>query len=291
MTQPVHAIKTNYHTHSTFCDGKETAEAMAQAAVRKGFQVLGFSSHAMYPFCNDWHIHAPDGYRAYLSEIGRLKEAYREQLEILCGFEADFIPGLTRPDKDGADGYGQFSPDFIIGSVHYVVGNGGYFEADGPLQETRERIGRYFDGDVRKAVSAYFASERQMLAESRFTILGHADLVRRQNPRDTEPLFDEEADWYTEELEKTADAIARADVIVEINTGGMARCNLAGPYPSPAFLRLLHARKVPVTINSDAHRSEYLDFAFDEALQTAREAGYTQLAWLDGRGIKFQDIT
>ena len=283
-------IKTNYHTHSTFCDGKETAEAMAQAAIRKGFQVLGFSSHAMYPFSDDWHIPTPDGYRAYLSEIGRLKEAYREQLEILTGFEADFIPGLTGPDLYGKDGYGQFAPDFIIGSVHYVLGDGGFFEADGPLQETRERIGRYFGGDARRAVRAYFASERRMLAENRFTILGHADLVRKQNPAGAEPLFREDEDWYREELEETADAIAKAGVIVEINTGGMARGYMESPFPSPAFLSLLHRRGVPVTINSDAHRSEHLDFAFEQALTLAKQAGYTQLAWLDGRGIKFQDI-
>ncbi len=208
----------------------------------------------------------------------------RRQLKLVL---VTYIPGLCKPDMDA---YRQFSPDFIIGSVHYVVGDGGYFEADGPLEETRERIQRYFGGNVRKAVSTYFERERQMLQESRFTILGHADLVRRQNPKGSEPLFDEETDWYKEELEKTADAIAQTGVIVEINTGGMARCNLESPYPSPAFLKLLHARKVPVTINSDAHQSKYLDFAFDKALQTAKEAGYTQLAYLDGKGVQFQDI-
>ena len=295
-------IKTNYHTHSQFCDGKESAEAMAQAAIQKGFQILGFSSHAMYPFCDDWHIPVTEGsYEAYRAEIRRLKEACQGRLEILTGFEADYIPGLCRPDMYDEDSYGQFSPDFIIGSVHYVVGDGGFFEADGPLQETRERIAKYFGGDARKAVCAYFASERRMLAESRFTILGHADLVRKQNSRGNArsndkkasglpPLFSEDEDWYKEELEKTADAIAKAGVIVEINTGGMARGYMDSSFPSPAFLRLLCERKVPVTVNSDAHRSEHLDFAFEQALQTAREAGYTQIAWLDGKGRHFQDI-
>ena len=281
-------IKTNYHTHSSFCDGKESAGAMAEAAAERGFQILGFSSHAMYPFCDDWHIHVdPGAYEAYTGEIGRLKEAYRERMEILTGFEADYIPGICRPDMGE---YGQFAPDFLIGSVHFVVGELGFYEADGPLAETRERIEKYFGGDVRRAVSAYFASERRMLRESSFTILGHADLVRKQNSKGAAPLFSEDEDWYREELEKTADAIAEAGVIVEINTGGMARGFLDSPYPSPIFLRLLCDRKVPVTINSDAHRSENLDFAYNEALRTAREAGYTELAYLTGGRVQFQGI-
>ncbi|MBQ9537887.1 MAG: histidinol-phosphatase [Treponema sp.] len=281
-------MKTNYHTHTTFCDGKESAEAMAEAAKNLGFGILGFSSHAMYPFSDSWHIHiAPDGYEAYTSEISRLKEAYRGRLEILTGFEADYIPGLCKPDMEE---YAKFKPDFIIGSVHYVLGDGGYFEADGPLEETRNRIARYFGGDVRRAIAAYYDSERRMLRESRFTILGHADLIRKQNSKGAEPLFDEDEDWYKAELEKTADAIAQAGVIVEINTGGMARGFLDSPYPSTYFLSLLKKRNVPVTINSDAHKSINLEFAFEQAKDAARQAGYTELAYLDKDGIKFQQM-
>ena len=43
-------IKTNYHTHTEFCDAKNTAEEMVLAAIEKNFSILGFSSHAMYPF-------------------------------------------------------------------------------------------------------------------------------------------------------------------------------------------------------------------------------------------------
>jgi histidinol-phosphatase (PHP family) len=284
-------IKTNYHTHSTFCDGKESAEEMVRAAEQKGFAVLGFSSHAMFPFSDSWHIHiTPGGYEAYMDEMARLKEAYRGRMEILAGFEADYIPNLTKPDMNDMEYYGQFKPDFLIGSVHFVLGDGGYYEADGPRAETRERIAKYFGGDVRRAVTAYFEAERQMLRTSRFTVLGHADVIRKQNGGRGVPLFCEDEDWYREELEKTADAAAEAGVIVEINTGGMARGYMDSPFPSPAFLRLLRARNVPAMINSDAHKGCNLDFAFDEAVQLAQAAGYTELAYLDGEGVKSQQV-
>jgi len=36
---------SNYHTHSTFCDGKNTPEEIVLAAIDKGFDVIGLSGH------------------------------------------------------------------------------------------------------------------------------------------------------------------------------------------------------------------------------------------------------
>lgn len=37
---------SNAHTHSTWCDGKDTLEDMAQAAIDLGFTDLGFTCHS-----------------------------------------------------------------------------------------------------------------------------------------------------------------------------------------------------------------------------------------------------
>lgn len=39
----------NFHTHSTFCDGKNTPEEIVLAALEKGFVSIGFSSHGYTP--------------------------------------------------------------------------------------------------------------------------------------------------------------------------------------------------------------------------------------------------
>lgn len=36
----------NFHTHTTYCDGKNTAEEMILAAINQGFTALGFSGHS-----------------------------------------------------------------------------------------------------------------------------------------------------------------------------------------------------------------------------------------------------
>ena len=40
------------HTHTTYCDGKNTPEQMIQSAIRQGLSVIGFSGHSYVPFDN-----------------------------------------------------------------------------------------------------------------------------------------------------------------------------------------------------------------------------------------------
>ena len=80
-------LRGNFHTHTVFCDGADTAQAMVEQALALGFTHLGFSGH-MDP---DIHMDL----EAYDAEIRRLQEAYRDRIEILRGVELD---GLYRPD-------------------------------------------------------------------------------------------------------------------------------------------------------------------------------------------------
>ena len=271
--------KTNYHMHTKFCDGNSTVKEMAQSALDLGMESFGFSGHAMNPFSSDWHMSLRD-YENYCREVRAVKEAVKGKAEVYCGFEADFIPGVCEPSFKS---YSQFSPDFLIGSVHYVLAEceHGFFEADGAFEDTRERIKKYFGGNAKKAVQAYFASQREMLLHGDFTFIGHCDLIRKQNSKKApSKLFDENDSWYRKEIKATADSIAKAGVCVEINTGAMSRMYLESPYPSLDFLTLLKERNVPVTFASDAHAARHVGFGFDTACDLARSASYTELHYL-----------
>ena len=41
---------SNLHTHSTFCDGRNTPEQVVTAAIEQGFDSVGFSSHGYTSF-------------------------------------------------------------------------------------------------------------------------------------------------------------------------------------------------------------------------------------------------
>ena len=276
-------IKTNYHTHTEFCDAKNTAEEMVISAMEKGISILGFSSHAMYPFAGDWHI-GTEKYADYVNEINRLKEKYQGQIKIYTGFEVEYIDGISIPCFDT---YRELKPDYLIGSVHFVPGDGGYYEADGKEDSVKERIGKFFDGSVKKAVQEYFCCERKLLKDGDFTFLGHCDLVQKQNINSM--LFNENESWYKKELKVLAKEIGKSGVCVEVNTGAICRLGAKRPYPSPYLLDLLKANNVPLTIDSDAHTSAGIDCWFDEAIQYIKKAGYTELAFYED-GLKFQKI-
>ena len=61
-------IKTNYHTHTTYCDGKDNPEQIISVALDKGFSILGFSGHTINPLAADWHISAKE-IDSYVKEI------------------------------------------------------------------------------------------------------------------------------------------------------------------------------------------------------------------------------
>ena len=77
------------------------------------------------------------------------------------------------------------------------------------------------------------------------------------------PYFDENAAWYREELERTADAVAASGKVAEVNTGAISRGWLDDAYPSQPFRDLLRARGVRFILSADAHAADTVDCAFD----------------------------
>ncbi|MCK9170338.1 MAG: histidinol-phosphatase [Treponema sp.] len=277
-------LKTNYHTHTTFCDGSESAEDMAKSALSKGFDILGFSGHSMYPFASAWHI-APRSFDKYVEVIQNIKTEYDGRMQVLCGFEADYVPGFTIPRMSD---YTQFKPDYLIGSVHYIVNENGNFCADDNAENLQKGIKKLFNGNIKEAVCTYFALQREMLQKGDFAIWGHPDVIRKQNWKLN--LFNEEESWYRSELIATANSAKHSNVIAEINTGAIARGTMDDVYPSADFLAILHDTGIPVMINSDAHRSQDLDCAFDRAAAAAKKAGYVETMFIDGGTIKSQKL-
>ena len=114
-------MKTNYHTHTTWCDGKDSPETVVLAAIEKGFGAIGFSSHAMLPEDDTSWVLTPEKAPRYAAEIRSLAKKYEGRIRILCGVEADYVPGGATPDRRA---YAAISPDYIIGSVHFVAATG-----------------------------------------------------------------------------------------------------------------------------------------------------------------------
>ena len=255
---PTITMKTNFHTHTTFCDGKDSAEAMVEAAIAKGFSAIGFSSHS----------DMVADLSAYRAEIARLRAASAGRIRVFCGLELELakaIPsevlGATPDGRRPTCGTGDGTFDYLIGSHHFITASdGGFFAIDNSPDELAKGIRDHFDGDAVAFVKAYYAALRSTLSLD-FEIVGHPDLVRKFNVK--HPYFDETADWYRAELVKTAEAIAASGKIVEVNTGAISRGWIDDAYPSAEFRALLRARGVRFILSSDAHAAAAIDCAFD----------------------------
>lgn len=271
-------FKTNFHTHSVYCDGKNTLEENVLSAIEKNIEILGFSSHSLFPsYCKGCGIKL-DEFNNYCNEILSLKEKYSSKIDIRLGFEADFLPPFSFPSFNA---YKDFNPEFLIGSVHFLYNGEDSLEKVMAVDDTPQMLlnglKNIYGGNEKRLVGHYFSLEREMLSSCDFTIIAHADLIRKFNL--VSPFFDENSSWYKNELKETASSIKKAGVIAEINTGAISRGWQKLPYPSEYFLTLLYEKNVPVMINSDSHDAKNIDFAFDEALQLAKKVGYKELVY------------
>ena len=107
---------TNYHTHTTFCDGKSTVEEVVLSALAQGFDAIGFSGHGFTEFDYTYCMMDMD---AYLAEVRRVQEKYKHDIEVYAGVEEDAACPMTR---------GKF--DYIIGSSHYFHVDHVYYPVD-----------------------------------------------------------------------------------------------------------------------------------------------------------------
>jgi histidinol-phosphatase (PHP family) len=109
--------------------------------------------------------------------------------------------------------YAPFSPDFLVGSVHYLApadrrAATGPFSVDGPIDVVARGLEECFGGSGRRAATAYWGAVREMVESCDFDVVGHLDLARKHNAR--LGLFDESARVGTARRRAPARARSRA---------------------------------------------------------------------------------
>ena len=284
------------HTHTTFCDGKADAETMCETAFAKGFDSIGFSSHAPIAkktgITSVWHM-KDDKLDEYIGTIEAVRKRWKGKLSIYLGLEVDYIKGHCGP----ADADIQALPlDYIIGSIHYLISpkTGEPFNID-EYPDGFINVLEEFSHDGKALCEIYYDTYNSMVQDGGCDILGHFDLIKKNNGRYT--FFSPAESWYKKCLVKTADQIAgfRAEAVkngrntaghvpvVEVNTGSMIRGYTAEPYPSPDMLALLAERNIPLVLNADAHAPDHLGGKYGEAIQCMQEAGYSAMVLFDGK--------
>lgn len=272
-------ISVNYHTHSTYCDGKNSPEEIVLAACSQGIKVLGFSGHSPLPNEN-WTM-TEEGLEKYREEILFLKEKYKDKLEILLGLEQDI---LSKPPK------GEY--DFIIGAVHGIETPDGILYMDSTADILKAGIKKHFENDPMIVAERYFELVRELCEKTKADIIAHLDLLTKFDEKESAPLFDSKNPRYINAAKKAIEKLSKSEKkpLFEINTGAMARGYRTTPYPSKELLRIIRDCGCDVIINSDCHDMRMLTHGFDKALELAKECGFTRIARLSEGEVKFESI-
>jgi len=259
-------MRIDIHNHTTRCNhATGTVDDYIRAAIAQGIQIYGFSEHAPMDFDTRYRLGFAE-MSAYREDILRAQARYSAQIEILLGYEVDWLPGYMDNRVLEAE------VDFLVGSVHFIRQWG----FDNP-----EFIGGWKNRDVDEIWQAYFEAVTQMARSGKFDIAGHLDLIKVFNylPRQDIRILAKEA----------LQAIKKADMVLEINSAGL-RKPVGEIYPSASLLEEAYAYDIPITFGSDAHAPEQVGAGLEEAYSLAKSVGYTHAVTFRNRQRKLVKI-
>ncbi|NKQ40790.1 MAG: histidinol-phosphatase [Sulfurovum sp.] len=240
------------HNHTTRCNHAEgTVDEYIECAIKLGIERYGFSEHAPMDFDEGYRL-GFDEMEAYRNDILTARKKYSNDIEILFGYEVDWLPGHMNDRVLDAD------VDFLIGSVHFI----NKWSFDNP-----EFIGSWKDRNIDEIWLAYFEAITHMAQSGKFDIVGHLDLIKvfKFLPKKDIRLLAKNA----------LVAIKKSNMVLEINAAGL-RKPIREIYPSRALLEEAYALDIPVTFSSDAHAPDQVGSGLSDAYALAESIGYTK---------------
>lgn len=260
-------FNANYHSHSKYCHhaSGELTE-YAEEAVKAGLKEIGISDHiplsekakeVLAPYIRHSgslslrmdFVDLP----SYLSDIASVKSAFKNQLNVLAGFESEY-------NEFDADYYRLMREkvDYLNLGIHYVYNDGILYDfMDNKVHE---------DGGIRriekKDVMVYAENCIAALDSKLFSQMVHPDVFMRC-------IRAEDFDSRMEECSRAIiESAVKNEVCLEINTSDIFRssagfCRLR--YPAENFWKIVSGyKKARILIGTDAHEPERIaDFQME----------------------------
>jgi histidinol-phosphatase (PHP family) len=251
------------HNHTPLCNHAEgTMSEYIEKAIEAGTHYFGFSDHAPMDYDPQYRMQFTD-MKKYETDVKNVKKKYQDKIEILLGYEVDWLPNHMDKRVLNAD------VDYLIGSVHFLEGWG----FDNP-----EFIGGWESQDIDETWQKYFDTIQEMAESKLFDIVGHLDLIK---------VFKYMPKGDINEMAKSAlVAIKNAGMALEINGAGF-RKPIKEAYPSKSLLKQAFDLDIPITFSSDAHKPEQVSMFANQSLKLAQEVGYTECVVFKKRQKRF----
>ncbi len=269
-------IKQNLHTHTCYCDGRNSVDEMVLEAIQRGFTVLGFSGHG-HCLIDDYSMDE-EKTKQYIEDIKTAKEKYKDKIQIFLGLEQDVLGESVIKGQPY---------EYLIGSVHFVKGKDRYIAVDESKEMTDRLVEEYHD--FLAYAKAYYQEVKKIADMQSIDIIGHVDLLMKFNEAENYIAFEDP--MYLKIAYDCIDYLIKKGKILEINTGAIARGMRTTPYPHVSLLRYICAHDGKILLNSDCHQKEMLDCSYEEAIKLIRSCGFTKMEVLTAHGFVSMPIT
>ncbi|KAF9393226.1 histidinolphosphatase [Podila verticillata] len=283
----------SYHSHSgQFCNhAKGTLEQVVQAAIDRRFTSLGLSEHMprykpdqLYP--EEAHLTTQDLqllFDDYLTEAARLKEKYKDQIEIVIGFETEYfghesityIQNLRQPQRKrftptGAS-MGHFDTalptvQYIVGSLHHLRGI--------PIDFSKELYLKAFEdvgkGSWETLFEVYFDEQFQLIQGVQPEVIGHFDLIRLffdaiQQVGDNQ-VRGELSGKLWDLVHRNIGSVVGYGGLFELNSRSWKK-GMLDAYPSRDIIAAIKAAGGRFTLSDDSHGPDDIGMFYDPKLK------------------------
>lgn len=257
--------KISYHMHSTGSDGSLSPEQVILEAIESGITHMCLTDHYNTPENLDPPSinYQPKG---YFEEISKLKEKYKDKIDISIGAEFDWIKGYSSWCEKETK---RREYDYLIGSVHGLLLGKGEFVGIWNLQKIQRMVEAL--GGKKEVVKEYYGQVREMIKSGFFDGVGHMDVLRVGNKDNW--LFSEDDEDYKKEVLETLDILKKSKMCLEINTKGILLFGEGKQYPSDWVVYEAKKRNIPIIIGADFHRKKD-NSSLDKAYDLAKKVGY-----------------
>lgn len=266
----------SYHTHTTFSDGKNTAEEMISRAEELCWTDIGMTDHLIihknvfdtvadksFPITDnrmffDTFELAYDNSARNLEKLRQI--ASRHKIKVSLGYEVDYFT---------YDGWAEefdtlvskLDVDYLISGNHYlcskdgldIVRKVGFNKSSLDLEEKKQWLKRHFETII-KAIRS-----------RRFAFIAHLDIMRWLD------ICGEHG--FVEDRREIIKALAETNTAFELSTKGLRQSG--DFYPSRWMVEESQKYNVPVVISDDAHCISDLGDNFDKAEALLAELNYT----------------
>lgn len=221
-------LTTNLHTHTERCNHAVGLDReYVEAAIAAGIRVLGFSDHVPMPYRNHFHSHIRmrvDEIEDYTASVLSLREEYRDQIEILLGYEAEYDAELFPAMLSEIE---KYPFDYLIFGAHFVENEyAGFYSGTAT--------------DSEADLEAYVRNVLAGLSTGVYTYLAHPDLIHYTGPDEI----------YERHMQRICAAAKAASIPLEINLNGIF---WEKAYPADRFWRLAKECGNTVVVGFDAH--------------------------------------